>query len=90
MEVRSRIVVRGLVQGVGFRWFVHRKAAALGLNGWVQNAADGSVSIEAQGERSLVEELLRDVKVGPRSAQVTDLQVEWLEPEYPGTSFHIR
>lgn len=90
MEVRSRIVVRGLVQGVGFRWFVHRKAAALGLNGWVQNDPDGSVSIEAQGERSLVEELLREVKVGPRSAQVNDMQVEWLEPEHPATSFHIR
>jgi acylphosphatase len=90
MEVRSHIVVRGLVQGVGFRWFVHRKAAALGLEGWVQNAADGSVAIEAQGDRSLVEDLLREVKVGPRSAQVTDLQVEWLAPVHPGTPFHIR
>ena len=90
MEVRAHIVVRGLVQGVGFRWFVQRRASALGANGWVRNLADGSVEIEAQADRSILEELLREVKVGPRSAQVTDLQIEWQAPLPRTIPFHIR
>ncbi len=80
MEVRSHIVVRGWSRGWGFAGSSHRKAASLGLNGWVQNAADGAVAIEAQGDRSLVEELLREVRVGPRSAQVTDLRSNGWSP----------
>ena len=46
-----RFVVRGRVQGVGFRWFVEREAHILGIAGWVRNNADGSVEILAQGTR---------------------------------------
>ena len=41
--------VRGMVQGVGFRWFVQREAARLGLDGWVANQVDGSVEVVAEG-----------------------------------------
>lgn len=77
MSVRVHIVVEGLVQGVGFRWFVLRKAESLGINGWVRNLYNGNVEIEAEADRSLLEEFIKEIKVGPRSAHVTNLRIEW-------------
>ena len=77
MHARVHIVVEGLVQGVGFRWFVQRRAETLGVKGWVQNHYSGSVEIEAEADRSLLEEFIKEVKVGPRSAHVANLHIEW-------------
>lgn len=90
MTARAHIIVRGLVQGVGFRWFVSRRANALGLSGFTRNLADGAVEIEAEGDRSLVEALIGEVRVGPRSAQVRDLIIEWKEPSHDSGQFVIR
>jgi acylphosphatase len=90
MHARVHIVVQGLVQGVGFRWFVARRAQALGLSGFVQNLYNGNVELEAEGERSLIEELIGEVKVGPRSAHVTDLRLEWMEPRHGESGFRIQ
>ena len=56
-----------------------RKAEALGLRGYVKNLYSGNVEIVAEGERSLIEELIKEVKVGPRSARVSNLHLEWRE-----------
>ena len=48
-QVARRFLVRGRVQGVGFRWFVEREAHMLGIAGWVRNNSDGSVEVMAQG-----------------------------------------
>lgn len=90
MEARVRILVQGLVQGVGFRWFVAREAGALGLRGFVKNRTEGTVELEAEGDRSLIEALIAHVKVGPRSAQVRDLHIEWLQPQKDTKPFEIR
>jgi len=86
MHTRVHMLVEGLVQGVGFRWFVARHAEALGLRGYVANLYNGSVEIEAAGDRSLLEQFIKEIKVGPRSAHVTDLHVEWRDPIPPGTA----
>ncbi len=83
------MIVKGLVQGVGFRYYVHRHATGLGLTGFTKNLYDGSVEIEVEGNRSSIEELIRLVKVGPRSAQVTDVRLEWKELEHRFTHFEI-
>ncbi len=90
METAVHIVVRGVVQGVGFRWFVYRIASRLGLSGYVSNRHDGDVEIVAEGDRSLLESLVGEVRVGPRSAHVSDLSVEWLQPSREFSSFEIR
>lgn len=90
MDTRVHIIVHGLVQGVGFRWFVARQAGALGLHGFVKNRPDGTVELEAEGDRSLVESLVAHVKVGPRSAQVRDLRIEWQQPQNDMRPFEIR
>ena len=90
MESRVHIVVAGLVQGVGFRWFVQRRAQARGAVGFVRNRVDGSVEIEAQGDRATLEALVAEIRVGPRSAQVSDFRVEWIAPCAGESSFMIR
>jgi acylphosphatase len=72
------VLVRGRVQGVGFRWFVAQRAKALGVAGWVRNTDDGCVEVAARGPEAAVEELRRRVAEGPSTARVE--QVEELPP----------
>jgi acylphosphatase len=69
-----RFVVRGRVQGVGFRWFVEREAHMLGIAGWVRNNADGSVEVLAIGSRDQLSGLRSRLRQGPRAARVDDVQ----------------
>jgi acylphosphatase len=65
--------VTGVVQGVGFRWFVREKARRLGLAGWVRNLRDGSVEVAATGEPGQVELLRAELMKGPDGARVDEL-----------------
>ncbi len=89
VDVRAHIIVRGFVQGVGFRYFVYRKAAELGMRGYTKNLVTGEVEIEVEGDRSTVEELIAAVKVGPRMAHVSDLAVEWRDVKNDFSGFQI-
>jgi acylphosphatase len=75
---RFHAVVSGLVQGVGFRYFVLRRASACGLGGYVKNLVNGDVEVVAEGEHDELTALLGDLRVGPSSAMVRDVRVEWL------------
>ena len=74
---RLHVVVHGDVQGVGFRYFVHRKANELELHGWVRNNDDGTVELVAEGTRPDLEQLKGVVEQGPRMARVDRLDVQW-------------
>ena len=74
---RIRGVIRGDVQGVGFRFYLVKAAQALGLRGWVRNRSDGTVEFIAEGPRPELERLLRSARQGPRGAHVTDVDVDW-------------
>jgi acylphosphatase len=76
--VRLDAIVRGTVQGVGFRWFVIRVAAGLDLTGWVANDADGSVHCVAEGGREALERLVEQLRTGPPGARVADVSATWL------------
>jgi acylphosphatase len=79
--VRARIRVSGIVQGVGYRYFVRNAAISLGLSGYVRNVPDGTVEVIAEGARSEVNALLGELRVGPRHATVRGVDVEWQEPK---------
>jgi len=82
--------VRGRVQGVAYRVSALHEAIRLGLTGWVQNEPDGSVRLEAQGERGRVDSLLAWCRRGPPGARVGGVDVEPL-PDIEGESrFEIR
>ena len=89
MEVGAHIIVKGLVQGVGYRFFVCRIGTSLSLTGTVENLPGGEVRIIAEGVRSAIEELIALVKVGPRSAQVSDVFIEWTTPQHKYHDFNI-
>lgn len=74
---RLDAVVRGRVQGVGFRFFVLRRALELGLDGWVANAADGSVHVRAEGPREALDALLTLLESGPSGAWVDEVETRW-------------
>ncbi len=67
MEVRAEIVVNGLVQGVGYRYFVIREAQKLGLKGFTQNLYTGEVLTVVEGEKAIVDEMIKKLRVGPMS-----------------------
>ena len=90
MEVRAEITVTGLVQGVGYRWYANRHAVELGLKGYVRNNYDGTVFLEVEGDRSLIEELINQLKLGPRAAHVKDVHVEWSAPKHLYLGFTIK
>jgi acylphosphatase len=66
-------LIRGRVQGVGFRWFVHREATELELRGWVRNTEDGDVEVVASGSAEDINELRTSLRRGPRGARVDQL-----------------
>jgi acylphosphatase len=89
-EVQARrFVVRGRVQGVGFRWFVEREAHLLGVAGWVRNNHDGSVEVLAQGSRDQLSGLHSRLREGPRAARVDDVEVSPAQPVEGKNSFRI-
>ncbi len=74
---RLHASVRGAVHGVGFRYFALQAAQSLGLTGHVANRYDGSVEVVAEGPEDRLEILLRQLREGPRSAIVEDVEVRW-------------
>ncbi len=76
---RLHVVIKGDVQGVGFRFFLIRRAQALGLTGWVTNRDDGVVEFVAEGRRQDLEQLERAAREGPRMARVAAVEVNWSE-----------
>ena len=63
-------LVKGRVQGVGFRWFVHRQAAEIGLRGWVKNTDEGHVELVADGDAEQIAELRDALHKGSRGSRV--------------------
>ena len=82
-------MVRGRVQGVGFRWFVEREAHILGIAGWVRNNADGSVEVLAQGSRDQLLALRSRLREGPRAARVDAVEESAVRTADGITAFRI-
>lgn len=78
------LLIVGHVQGVGFRMSMARKAAELGLEGWVRNRRDGTVEALVQGEPDAVAAMIAWARRGPRSARVDRVEVEPAEGEVDG------
>ena len=86
----AKIIVRGVVQGVGFRYWCMREAKKLAVPGYAANLPDGSVEIEIEGDRGLVEEFIKAVKVGPTYSHVTDVDVDYYDKPRGYRDFNIK
>ncbi len=79
--IRRRLIMRGRVQGVAFRYATREKARALGVDGWVRNLPDGSVEAVLEGAPGLVDALMAFCRVGPPAARVDRVEEHPEEPE---------
>lgn len=87
---RLHAVVKGRVQGVGFRYYVQQHAGLLNVNGWVRNVWDGSVEWVGEGPHEALLRLLGTVYQGPPSSMVEDIESEWLPATGEFTSFRVK
>jgi acylphosphatase len=76
---RAEIVASGRVQGVGFRYFVLRKAQSLGLKGYVENLYTGEVLTVVEGDKPMIEELYKEIRIGHSYANVVKCTIVWHE-----------
>lgn len=84
------MTVHGLVQGVGFRYYVRVNAQRLGVYGWVRNRDDGNVEIWAEGTEERLNSFIGKVRQGPTHSQVDRVDLNWSEPTGRNRSFRIR
>jgi len=75
--VSAFITVTGQVQGVGYRYFAMRQANLLGITGYVKNKSDGSVELEAEGGREIIENFLAILEQGPGYGSVDNVEVRY-------------
>ncbi len=81
-RVTKLLRIEGLVQGVGFRYFMQRRARSLGVTGWVRNRTDGTVEAVVQGTADSIVAIIAQAKQGPRSARVTAVRISDAEGEF--------
>jgi acylphosphatase len=83
-------IVRGRVQGVGFRFFTQKRANELKLKGWVRNLPDGTVEVWAQGAPLALEQFMHSLEVGPVGSWVEEAQFQWFQDDQELSRFEIR
>lgn len=89
MKAFAKIWVGGVVQGVGFRFFVVRTAQNYGLDGMVKNLVDSRVYIEVEGEKGLIQDFAKEMKIGPSLSRVSNLEIKWQEYSNKYSGFSI-
>lgn len=91
MDEAARWLISGRVQGVGFRWFVIRRAQELGVGGWVSNLPDGRVEVVARGTPQQLEAIEGVIRQGPRAARVESVEKSNIPHQsVPANSFGVR
>ena len=88
-EAAKRWLVRGRVQGVGYRYFAQHAAAALGLRGYARNLDDGRVEVYAAGPEDKLSEMAGLLHRGPRWADVRGVEEQEAEVRTGGSAFEI-
>ncbi|MDX1993725.1 MAG: acylphosphatase [bacterium] len=87
---RFRAIIHGKVHGVSFGYQTQRRAVELGVDGWVRNLDDGTVEIDAEGEHPSLDTLVGFLQQGPTGADVTRVDLNWLEPLRADGGFSIQ
>lgn len=90
MRIARHYMVTGRVQGVGFRYFAQRAAAAEGLHGWVRNLPDGRVEAHAEGEFESLTRFERHIRQGPPASRVDECAVADVAATGHDTGFDVR
>jgi acylphosphatase len=89
-KASANLIVSGMVQGVGYRWFVMRKAGEYNLKGYARNMYNGDVEVEVEGHKFMIIDFIKELKIGPTSAHVTDVKIKWGKCEDKYRNFDIK
>jgi acylphosphatase len=89
-EIRAHLLIKGRVQGVGYRYFAQDAARALDIKGWVSNCPNGDVEADAEGPQLTIEEWIDQLRKGPPIARVEEVQVTWLPVARQFSDFSVR
>ncbi|SHJ72682.1 acylphosphatase [Dethiosulfatibacter aminovorans DSM 17477] len=89
MKQRYHMIVKGRVQGVGFRYFTTQWAERFHITGWVRNLYDGSVEIEAEGKMEDLDDFMKKIKEGPRFGYVETMDVVEMDAVGNEKSFRV-
>lgn len=89
MVDRLHLRIEGRVQGVGFRYAIHRQATLLGITGWVRNCRDGSVEAEFEGDKEALLTMRKWCYGGPSFALVTHIDEQWDSGPPRHDGFHV-
>jgi len=79
MKAGAKIIVKGLVQGVGYRYFCRKKADEYQISGYAKNLVNGDVELEVEGEKNMIEDFIKELKIGPFNSAVKKILVEELQ-----------
>ncbi len=88
-DIGAHLIIKGLVQGVGYRWFASKSASSYNINGWVKNLPNSTVEIQAYGEKGALNSFIKDLARGSSFSKVTDVVVRWTEFESGHISFTV-
>ncbi len=88
--MHAEIIVHGLVQGVGYRFFTIEKAREYGVTGYVQNLPDGNVLVVAEAEKGILNDFIEELKIGPRASRVTGIDINFSEKDTGYKNFSIK
>ena len=89
MIIARKFFIRGLVQGVGFRFFTQRAAARYQVRGYVKNNKDGRVEVLAEGSETMVEGFKHDLTAGPTYSRVDEIEEIVMEPSGLYSAFRV-
>ncbi len=87
--MQAHVFISGIVQGVGYRYFIKSNAQKLGITGWVKNTNNGKVEAVFQGEQEKLQQMIALSHQGPVFSEVNDIQLEWEEEKKNSSEFKI-
>ncbi len=87
--MRQKIIVKGLVQGVGYRYFTNKTANLLNISGFVRNLPNGDVEIEAQSGEASLNQLVKQLWTGPYNSHVRDVEITNIPEKKADSGFRV-
>lgn len=84
-----KILISGVVQGVGYRYFCFKKAVEYKIYGYAKNLYNGDVEVQAQGEEGLLKDFIKELNTGPRFSSVKSVKIEQFDSEIEYSEFSI-
>lgn len=85
----AKIIVSGLVQGVGYRYFCYKKSQIYNLTGYAENLPNGDVELEVEGDKSMILDFIKELNIGPQNSRVKSVKFDFIPYEHKYDEFRM-